>query len=231
MGLPGSGKSYLAHGLRSVLLEEGWKERLLPRPWGSMQSRRQRLRRLLQLSAAVPLLSFSALTRALYAGRGGLGSLLPFLERRIWQRKLSPLSGELALLDEGFHQSIWSLGIHGRDPQGLLLAPLLREAQRPDLLLIYLEIEPAQAAAWIAQRQGGHSRLDRLSEREARQTLERHSNLFEHMAAEMERRGGQLLRIQAVAPLEEQLKLLRPLLPQSPGYILSGLQEISACSA
>ena len=112
-----------------------------------------------------------------------------------------------------------------RGTQFFEISPLLLEAQHPDLLLIYLEVEPAQAAAWISQREGGRSRLDRLSEAEARRTLERHHDLFERMAAEVERSGGELLRLQASAPLKEQIKRLRLHLPQDPGELLSGLQE------
>lgn len=178
-GMPGAGKSVLAEQLTWVLSEQGEPARLIteavapavgvPRRYvrKGLMAVSQGLRR--PLAASRVLL---ALSRSEQSGASQV--LRRWLELMVTQtimRRSKPQ--EMAILDQGLLQAIWSIGIHGKY-QGPIetLAATSSAWQFPDLVVV-VEVPLAQIASRLDARTSRHSRLQHLDLADQKRQQER----------------------------------------------------------
>lgn len=109
------------------------------------------------------------------------------------------------LLDQGLLQELWSILYASRkttiDPG--LAVPLVRLLyEGMDARLIYVEIDPAIAAARIARRRHGNSALDGLDNNEIEERLVLAHPLPTALVAAAEQAGITVLRVDGAGPTE-----------------------------
>lgn len=178
-GMPGAGKSVLAEQLTWVMSEQGEPARLITRAVAPTVGVPLRYMRKGLMAASQGMRQPFAAVRVLLAlsrsGQGGRSQVLRrWLELMVTQtimRRSKPQ--EMAILDQGLLQAIWSIGIHG-SYQGPIetLAATSSAWQLPDLIVV-VQVPPAQIASRLDARTSRHSRLQHLDPADQKRQQER----------------------------------------------------------
>lgn len=192
VGLPGAGKTTIAHQVIDELTARGYRcfgHSTLSSPEGrekrsgGVSSKLSTLGRLVSSCLAHRRIAADALdytVRVNPLGILGLQRLLKFLIRLDFVRELMEGDYDVLVLDQGPIQNLWSIATTGRAPASSdQLARVLRDVLdevRPHVVLV--DVEPDLAFERVAVRSTMRSRFDRMPPSEAEALLARHGALF-----------------------------------------------------
>lgn len=140
----------------------------------------------------------------------------------------------IVLLSQGMLQAAWSIAVNGTAPNARVVDALV-DALIPIYeggAIVHVDVDPAQAAARIAARDGGGSRFDGLSEAEA---LERLRPLSRHLATILDsataRVSCALLRVDGGLPPGENAAAIAALVQDLNPAMASTTTDASAPAA
>jgi len=167
VGLPGAGKSTLASAVALRLTRRGVAVRNVGSlyPDTSWRVRARKMARGLRETLSRPHNAFRSGRAVLASGQRSLVDAAKALHNWLFVSSLVEENGgeHVVLLDEGIFQALWSIGYSGRDGAlAALLHDLYPLFPPPDLVVI-VDVGPATAAARLARRPFGGSRLERAS--------------------------------------------------------------------
>ena len=184
-GMPGAGKSVLAEQLTWALSEQGEPARLITGAVAPSVGVPLRYMRKAIMAASQGVRQPLAASRVLWAlsrseQSGASQVLRRWLDLMVTQaimRKSKPQ--EMAILDQGLLQAIWSTGIHGNYQVPIdALAATASAWQVPDLIVV-VRVPPAQIAARLDARTSRHSRLQHLDLADQKRQQERGRQLID----------------------------------------------------
>ncbi len=216
-GLPGSGKTTMAHAVVARLAASGLTvvEVRGLRPAPTDESRLERARFLWALVAADPRSALRVLNSC-RPDRGGLSAARAYLARQsgLAEFHRSPPStaqGAVLLVDEGEVQGVLTL-LQGEPPSKRRLRAAVDLLERgpslKNITVVGLGIRPALAASRIAARGASHGRLDHGDDRARLLALEAAVKPLDALLLAAERAGARVLRIDSDDGADDALDLV-----------------------
>lgn len=192
VGLPGAGKTTIAHqvieelttrGTRCFAYSTAGSPEGREKRSGGLLSKLRTLGRLVSSCLTYPRLALHALIYTVRVNPFGLLSfrrLLTFLIRFRYVKEVMAGDYDVLVLDQGPIQNLWSIATTGRrrghvEDLGRVVGDVLDEA-RP--LVVLVAVEPDLAFERVAGRSTMRSRFDRMPPSEAKALLTRHAALF-----------------------------------------------------
>src|SRR6266513_4037316 len=166
VGLPGAGKTTLASAVARRLARRGLAVKNVGSlyPDTSWKVRARKMARGLRETLLRPQSAYRSGLAVLASGQRSLVDAAKALHNWLFISSVVEENGSgahVVLLDEGVFQALWSIGYSGRDGAlAALLYDLYPLFPRPDLVVI-VDVGPAIAAARLAARPFGGSRLER----------------------------------------------------------------------
>ncbi len=203
-GIPGSGKSRRTGLLAARLAERGVA---VTQPQARQAPSVPTARRLARKSLAVTSAAVRAPTTTARLVSGVLHSSQPgpadvagrlvqvLVAHDVTARAAGP--GEVALVDEGVVQALWSIGLRGDVVPVLAALDAAPRRVAADLLVV-VRVPPEVALDRLARRSSRHSRVQRLDERERLAELARGARLLDRLVdwwAERAPGGGEVVTV------------------------------------
>ncbi|HSR23707.1 MAG TPA: ATP-binding protein [Candidatus Eisenbacteria bacterium] len=226
VGLPGSGKSYLAHQLVLAMQRRNAPVRVADAPVSAAAPRTVRAARKAAHSAREvlrhPRRSGRIVPCIASSQRGGGDALALAVQWLVTQRLLAAAraASGLHLFEEGVLQTLWSIGLRGRlEP---VLGMLAGDVQWPDLVVA---VEPPLPLVQerLAARQSRHSRVQQLTAGEQAEALRTGNDLLHELLGWWQGPAGPGVPVLAVrnadvSPAPEQLDRLADRLLTAPRW-------------
>ncbi|HTD46528.1 MAG TPA: hypothetical protein VK881_04595 [bacterium] len=168
VGLPGAGKTTLARAVAGRLARRGLAVKNVGSlyPDTSWRVRARKMARGLRGTLSRPHSAYRSGLAVLASGQRSLVDAAKAMHNWLFVSSVMEDNGpgeHVVLLDEGVFQALWSIGYSGRNGAlAALLHDLYPLFPRPDLVVI-VDVRPATAAARLAGRPFGGSRLERVA--------------------------------------------------------------------
>jgi len=205
-GLPGSGKTTLAHALLDRLRESGMLAEAVDGPVSAAAPRHRRLPRKAILVGRAFVTHPRAQAHAARLVGSGQPSNRDMLAMSVrWsvaQQLLDQArrSGSgAAVLEEGLLQALWSAGLRTRSASVPDLVGLASTTARPDVV-VHLDVPVELALERLRSRTSQHSRVQQLGRAEQLAEMQRGDALLRGLLTEWRRRGfGQVIEVNAAA--------------------------------
>jgi thymidylate kinase len=230
VGLPGAGKTAVAHRVIEQLDSAGYRcfgystlhtPEAIEKESGRIASKLRTAGRFALSCLTYRRLAVDAFFYTLEVNPRSLSSLRRFfilLLRFRFVRSVMEEGYDVLVLDQGPIQNIWSIATTGgRSPSDRHLIRVLRDVlDELAPLLVLVDVDPDVAWNRIASRPTMRSRFDRMPPSEAREALVRHADLFLRLvdlADGLENTGS--VRIDGSRPISDSLAQLLPLIERA----------------
>jgi len=169
-GLPGAGKTTLAHSTHQALLAAGVSSRLSDASISASAPFSSRARRRLALAGAELCRHPKHGVGALHAirrlrpvsSRDALAGAVQWLAVQGLEARATRTAG-VHVLQEGLVQTLWTLALRARGSHLELVRMLGRRAYSPDHLLVVVDAPPELVSTRLATRTSRHSRTQLLA--------------------------------------------------------------------
>ncbi|HET6624799.1 MAG TPA: AAA family ATPase [Nocardioidaceae bacterium] len=193
-GLPGAGKTTVAHALVAQLREQGCPAHVVDDDVSAAVPRTRRVQRKLKLLAsvlAIDPLGEARAARLLGRGQRSRRDMLAVpVQWWVAERLLSDARCRtgVSIVEEGLVQALWSAGLRSGATTVPDLVALAESAVRPDLV-VHLDVPVELALSRLRSRGSRHSRVQRLTPGAQLATMREGDLLLRGLLAEWTRRG------------------------------------------
>lgn len=212
IGLPGAGKTTVLREVCALLDAAGRVHATNDdlRAW--MQARSRLSRALLALGRPLQLLGhlWAGYRFARSAGRLDRNAAIR-VRKSPWyavylEGYCAEHPGSCVLLDQWGLQNLWSIGAFSGTFDERRLDRIVQALTQRPRLYVYLDADQDLAAARLAARAQGNSRIDDLGATETREVLARAARLMQAIVARLERSRARLLVLDARAGVDENAR-------------------------